>query len=173
MTNDKLEELYIQYHRFVKTTAYKMLGDYDLAEDVSHDVFLRLSDRWVCANIEPDKRKRYLRTVTLHKAIDYYHLRKQYYETIQKNTELLSVHLVIEEEDAIPFIRDEFACHMLYTLRMKNENWYMAILQNKVYHVPMEHIAAELGVSVYTVKSWIKNGRKWLIKKYGESIYTK
>jgi RNA polymerase sigma-70 factor (ECF subfamily) len=42
---DAFQELYTQHVRMVFRTAYLMLGDYELAEELTQDAFMRVYDR--------------------------------------------------------------------------------------------------------------------------------
>lgn len=171
MTNDKLEELYKKYHRFVKDVAYKILGDPYLAQDVCHDVFMKLSDEWIMTDLQPEIRKEFLRVAAYHKALDYKYERWADVKTMDYES-------LVKDKKKISYLQDEFVLdedvterlfvhQMLIRLRRENENWYMAILKKEIYHEPVELIAQELGVEISVVYVWLHRAKAWIKRKYG------
>lgn len=168
MTNEKLEEIYYKYYQLVKDTAYKVLHDHEFTEDVCHDVFLKLSDEWIEADISPEKRENYLRVAALRKAIDYYNVRKQYSEFLPYDEILLEEELAVDTDLDGSLILKDFTSRILLELKRHNENWYMVILKYEVYHEPVELIAREMGVKVPLIRLWLYRAKKWIKKHYGE-----
>lgn len=167
MSNEKLEELYYKYYHLVKDTAFKVLQDHGYTDDVCHDVFLKLSDEWIEADITPRERENYLRLAALHKAIDYYRVRQL---SIQVSFEevFLQEDLIDQKDEELALMRRLFASEMFKKLKEYNKDWYMALLKREVYHEPVNLIACEMRASSIAVRTWIYRGKKWIQERYGD-----
>lgn len=172
MSNDKLEELYYKYHLFVKDVACKVLEDPYLAQDVCHDVFLKLSDEWIEADLSPLVRKEYLRVAAYHKAVDYLNQKWVDRKTMsfeksfqEKDTAKHSWHSSELEEYVMKKV---FVHKMLLDLKKHKEHWYMVVLRKEIYHEPVELIARELNVKGSLVRLWLHRAKMWIKENYYE-----
>lgn len=170
MSNEKLEELYYKYYHLVKDTAFKVLHDHEFTEDVCHDVFLKLSDEWMEADLTPRQRENYLRVAAHRKAIDYYNLRKQSGENVPyEEAAIDEVYAIVEDWDE-PMLQRDFISRILRDLKEYKEHWYIAVLRYEYYHEPVELIARELGVSTSAIRVWHLRGKMWIRKHYKKAF---
>lgn len=167
MSNEKLEELYYKYYHLVKDTAFKVLHDHEVTEDVCHDVFLKLSDEWIEADLTPRDRENYLRLASIRKAIDYYRFRKMN-NHVSYNENSLKYELIDETDEELLTMQRLFVSELFRELKEYNEDWYMALLRREVYHEPVDLIAREMNASSIAVRTWIYRGKKWIQERHGD-----
>lgn len=174
MTNDKLEELYKKYHLFVKDVAYKILGDAYLAQDICHDVFLKLSDEWIEAEMDSAVRLEFLRVAAFHKALDYKSDRwASYldvpYEQVLEDKEKYK-YLVTDMGLDDKVLGKVFVYQMLQKLKAINEQWYEVLLRKEIYLQPVSLIAKDLRMTIPSVYVTLHRAKTWVKEKY-EKLY--
>lgn len=167
MSMQKLEEMYYKYHLMVKDVAFHVLQDYHLAQDVCHDVFLKITDEWIELNRPHKLTEQYLRVMAYHKAIDYYRLKKRKPEKTHVNSMLEEEVLICEEiEKRVDYTR--FTADFFHKLKEYRENWYTVLLHMEVYHEPAELVAREMGISLPLLRTWLHRAKQWICDTYGE-----
>lgn len=174
MTKDKLEELYNKYHLFVKDVAYKMLKDPHLAEDICHDVFLKLSDEWMEARIPSAVRLEYLRVAAFHRVLDYK-------EHGWNNCRVVSFEEILQDLERYKYlcnacniddkiIENVLVYQMLDHLKAINALYYEVLLRKEIYQYPVALIAKELNMKISNVYVTLHRAKTWIKEHYG-SLY--
>ena len=154
----KFEQLYMEYRNLLMHLAYKRLGNTQDAEDAVHDAFLRIiADIDRIAGIEPGKRKSYAIIVSKNTAIDRYRRNKK-----QVDIEDIPDH----EDDGADIERMAFGGYnaetLNETLSRLPEDYREALIMHYYHDMPLDSIAAVLGISYDATKSRLFRARKKL-----------
>lgn len=166
MNEEILEYIYRKYRKLVLDTAYSVLKDFYLAQDVCQEVFIKLSSKKIKLAEKPDQMKRFLIAVTYHRAIDYYRSIHAHGEVCLDDAESLVMNSDIE--DKIDF--EIFMAEMFKGLKEKNEEWHQIVLRVGFYDEPAEIVARNLGISINLLRTKYHRAKKWIRIHY-ESEY--
>lgn len=168
MTDERLEALFVCYHRLVMDAAYQVVRDYYLAQDICQDVFIRLTPKEMDIADNPDEMRKFLIAVTNHRAIDYIRKRGRRKETRLTDGDAQSDVYFIESIDN-QIDQRAFASKMFLELRRKKPDWYEVIRRVGYYDQSVKEIAQELEVSQAVVRSRLSRAKKWIVKNYGDN----
>lgn len=166
--NDRLKQFYLDYNESMIDAANRILQDEYLAQDVCHDVFVKLSEEWVLLEMSEKNRKKCLLVAATNKAIDY---KRKMSHTCGEN---FPCEECGKEEVLYDVVTDYLEFHksflnkILLELRRHKKNWYMILVKSEIYHEPVELIAKDLNMSVSMVKMSKYRAKNWLKKKFGE-----
>lgn len=163
MNGEKFKRVYDRYWKLVTATAYELLNDYYLAQDVCQEVFLKLTDERLELEDRPEEMQRYLRTVAYHRAIDYYRQMKRRGETALCEDSSIAINWVPEEK----LDQANFATTLFQELEKKNADWYYIVIHLCLYDESAEEIARDMGISMSLLRSKYHRAKKWICKNYG------
>jgi RNA polymerase sigma-70 factor (ECF subfamily) len=153
------------YWRKVFNIAYRFVGTYDEAEDLTQDIFLKVFrslgtfDRR--ANFQT-----WLTSVSRNLCIDRYRSGRRDREvfarevdaaTVQAEAPGRSAHARVEQQDRVALLRE--------ALKMLSPPLRTAVLLRDIHELSYQEIADELGIAEGTVKSRINRGRAELAKQ--------
>lgn len=169
MINEDFDIFYDKYQRFSAYVAYCMIGDYELAKDISQEVFISLyksRDRLNYSN-EP-KLRRLVTKATTNKCID--HLRKSSsaYEILLLDDENGAEPADERDNPEVKILHMEEAKYqslVLERLRKKNPVNYDILIKTKLYGIPAAEIAKEYGITVNNVNNRNLRSRAWLAEE--------
>lgn len=161
------EEIYINYRKQMFLVARSVLGNDSDAEDIVHDVFLKIAKKHMAriSRIENDTDLRnYLLKATKHTALD--HLRKHRRERIVADAEIYA-----DMPDTTDMTDDDFAEKICNNIEYERIVSAIASLKNIYREVMYYHFVMDLSVSevaklmeckVSTVKQRLVRGKKLL-----------
>ena len=172
------EEIYLNYRKQMLLVARSVLGNDSDAEDIVHDVFLKIAKKHMAriSKIEKDTDLRnYLLKATTHTALD--HLRKHRRERIAADAELEAV-----VPDVVDLTDDAFVekiCNNIEYERIVSAITSLKDIYKEVmyYHFVMDlsvpEVAKLMDCKVSTVKQRLVRGKKILYAQLfgGESNY--
>ncbi|MDD2978897.1 MAG: sigma-70 family RNA polymerase sigma factor [Hespellia sp.] len=164
------DEIYRNYNNFVYRVAFQILGDKHLADDIMQDVFLKLLT--VFEETDQGGIASWLHSTTSHMAFNYLKKAKREIlkETIFDDYGNMGMVKSIDEEYVMGQRDEEF--HRLHTSIMqemmdKNPKWYDAFHMCYTLKVPQSEVAAEMEITVDSLKGMLKRTKNWMRKCYG------
>lgn len=170
MLTDKqdYDEIYEKYKNLVMKAAYKYLGNYTIAEDITQSTFLQLYmyiDKLEDINIEA-----WLYTTAKHLALNYN--KKAEKEVLSETGEDPVIPDLEDsaEDTYIEFLQkaDRKKLHeeIFVALYRYNPRWYYAIRYVYYLEIPQSDVAEKMGMSLEVLHSLLYRARKWIRKKY-------
>ena len=169
--NRDFNEIYNKYKNLVLKIAYIYSGnDYHAAEDITHDIFLKLYtgfDDFDEAKIGP-----WLRVVARNEALNYRKKRKREhlsedYESIAETGMLAES---IEEEYLENVQNSEMKslnAEILSGLMEKNPRWHEAVLLAYYVKIPQARVAEMMNINIRSLHSILHRAKEWVKKTYG------
>lgn len=167
MEDEKFECVYNKYKNLVMDTAYEVLKDYYLAQDVCQEVFIKLPEERMILLDSPGEMKRYLRAVAYHRAIDHYRMIKRRSEVSLYTEENLIMDLDVDEK----MDTDTFTMVLFRDLEEKKPEWHYIIIHLGLYDEPAEKVARDMGISIELLRVKYHRAKKWICKNYGSEYY--
>ena len=164
-------EVYDRYKNLVLKVAYDYSGDFDAAEDIMQNTFLKLYMYF--ENMRQDNLKAWLYTTAKHAAINY--RRKADKEVLEESEDSTIDRLsgVADSAEAEVFCRkgkEEAAClheRIMTDMMGKNPRWHEAIMMVYVMEIPQTKVAEKMGISVNVLYSMLHRAKEWIQKEYG------
>lgn len=153
------------YWRKVFNVAYRFVGTYDEAEDLTQDIFLKVF-RSIGTFDRRANFQTWLISVSRNFCIDRYRsgrrdrdvfAREVDASTVQAEAPGISAHARVERQDRIALLRE--------ALRALSPTLRAAVLLRDIHELSYQEIAERLGVAEGTVKSRINRGRAELARQ--------
>ena len=168
MKREEFDPVYVEYHQMVTHLAYDVLHDYDLAQDVCQEVFMKLDEK--IESLDRERIKGWLLRCGKRKAIDF--VRRAY-----RKNEVSVIAEKMEEDFVVEYLleieteksRKQFRNFVLDRLREKNQTWYELLVRVVVESEPAVIVAEEYGITVENLRMKISRARHWLYKNYYQS----
>jgi RNA polymerase sigma-70 factor (ECF subfamily) len=164
--NDPLafKEIVLRYHNELRSFAYIMLRDADLANDAVQDVFVYVWERrdTLSGKLQDGGIKPYLYRAVHNRALDILK-----HERAQNRLKESTRQFVLDEQ--APELADtgvsaqELSAELDKALSMLTPRVREIFLMNRVHHMSYEEIAHALELSVPTVKSQVSRAAKTLV----------
>jgi RNA polymerase sigma-70 factor (ECF subfamily) len=148
---DNAEQLYTQYRSQLLAFIQQRIGDRDLAQDVLHDVFVKIVSRDDCLR-EPAKTTAWLYQVTRNAIVD----------RLRANRPLHELPHEIADDSEAPTAEARLASFLRPMIDTLPGIYREAIILSDLDAVPLKQIAARHGISVSAVKSRVQRGRRIL-----------
>lgn len=145
------EEMYRQYRSKLLALIQQRVGNRDLAEDVLHDVFVKIVGREECSK-EPAKMTAWLNQVTRNAIIDRFRSNRPHEELPQD----------IEADNEEPTAEARLAGFLRPMIDTLPEIYRDTIILSELDGMPLKQIAHREGISVSAVKSRVQRGRRML-----------
>lgn len=168
--NREFNEIYNKYKNLVLKVAYTNSGNnYDAAEDISQEIFLKLYEGFESLNTE--RVSGWLCRSARNSAINF---RKKYSRELPVDDDILRA-----EEPSRESAEEEYLDYELESergslhekifngLSEKNPRWHEAILLVCYMEIPQEKAAELMGIHVSVLHSMLHRARKWIKKTYG------
>ncbi|MCC8065579.1 MAG: RNA polymerase sigma factor [Clostridiales bacterium] len=168
----RFEKAYIKYRDYIARFVYDKIHDYDVADDIAHDVFLAFYQNMF--KVAPELEKAWLYRSAKNRTIDYIRMMNRrtqisleagILETelwqLSDNIKTLEKHL--DNEALLKKIMGE--------LKEKNRAWYDALRLFCVEELTYEEAAGRLNVSVGVLRSRVCRARAYVRDRYGEEFY--
>ena len=151
-----MEKLIEQYYDNIFSYLFRKVGNIDIAEDLTQEVFLRLVN--TLSRYRPTgKFSNYVFTIAVNAANDYFRKNKLF---IQEDISALSVDAGINIEEI--FIRQEQIKYLRNAINKLPDMQKDAILLRHFHNMKIKDIAEITGTNTSTVKSRINQGLKKL-----------
>ena len=168
MKREEFEDVYREYHHMVIHLAYDGLHDYDLAQDVCQEVFMKMDEK--IESLDRDRIKGWLLRCGKRKSIDF--VRRAY-----RKNEVSVIAEKMEEDFVVEYLleieteksRKQFRNFVLDKLKQKNQTWYELVVRVVVESEPAVMVAEEYGITVENLRMKISRARHWLYKNYYQS----
>ena len=169
--NREFNEIYKKYKNLVLKVAYIYSGNnYDAAEDITQDTFLKLYIGFEDFNKE--KVSSWLYTVAKNAALNY---KKKNERIISIDDEENGLENTLSIESAENgYIEREHTAetetlndHILSDLMEKNSRWHDAVLYAYYMDIPQERVAEMMGVRLGVLHSILHRAKVWIRKTYG------
>ena len=165
-------EVYEKYKSLVLKVAYNYSGDYDVAEDIMQNTFLKLYMYF--EEMHQGNLKSWLYTTAKHMALNY--RKKAGREVLEdddaeKETVLESISSKSVEEEFFEVERDDALMALNETIMLavleKNPRWYEALRLIYLMDVPQKKVAEEMGIPISVLHSLLHRAKEWIRKEYG------
>lgn len=161
---ERLTELYEKYYRWLVKKAREYVLDEAVAEDIVHDVFMRLiqkDEKWRSFN--GDQLIAYTVQMTKNRSID--HLREK-----KKTFNVLEISETVVSEDFVEEIMDRVGREEMYqifgrALMQLSNREQTIILQKYIYEESDEQIAARLNIKPGSVPVTVSRVKKKLMER--------
>ena len=151
-----MEKLIEQYYDNIFSYLFRKVGNIDIAEDLTQEVFLRLVN--TLSRYRPTgKFSNYVFTIAVNAANDYFRKNKLF---IQEDISALSIDAGINIEEI--FIRQEQIKYLRNAINKLPDMQKDAILLRHFHNMKIKDIAEITGTNTSTVKSRINQGLKKL-----------
>lgn len=165
-------EVYEKYKNLVLKVAYDYSGDYDVAEDIMQNTFLKLYMYF--DNMHQGNLKAWLYTTAKHAALNY--RKKADREIVDEEPErdadgASRGFSKSAEEEVLEKEREADAARLHEKIFMdmleKNPRWYETIMLVYVMEMPQTKVAEEMGIPVNVLHSMLHRAKEWIRKEYG------
>lgn len=168
--NREFNEIYKKYKNLVLKAAYIYSGDnYDAAEDITQDTFLKLYIRF--DELKGGNVSAWLFTTAKHAALNYKekHSREVLSIDSDEPPEEPRRESVEEEysDDALERDRAKLHDRIFKELLEKNPRWYEAVYLAYYMEIPQERVAEMMGMRLGALHTLLSRARKWIKKTYG------
>lgn len=158
------EEIYINYRKQMFLVARSVLGNDSDAEDIVHDVFLKISKKHMAriSRIENDTDLRnYLLKATKHTALDHLHKRRR--ERIATDAEIEADITDITDDAFVEKICNNIEYERIVSAIVSIKDIYRDVMYyHFVMDLPVPEVAKLMDCKVSTVKQRLVRGKKTL-----------
>ena len=168
--NREFNEIYEKYKNLVLKVAYIYSGDnYDAAEDITQDTFLKLYTRF--DDLKKGNVSAWLFTTAKNTALNY---RKKYsHEIFSMDSEERPEEPYREStEEEYADKEQEHEQHRLHDeimkgLMEKNSRWYDAVFLSYYMDIPQAKVAEMMNIRLGVLHAVLHRAKKWIEKTYG------
>lgn len=165
MKKGDFDRIYARYYRLVLHVAYDMLKDYNLAQDVCQEVFVRFYEK--IEDLDEERVKGWFLRVAERKSIDFFrkmYRKKEINAIMEQIGETMATEYLSEAENESN--RNDFRNFVLEELRQKNLDWYNLMDRVVLGNEPAGVVAEEYGITEANLRMKLSRARKWLNKNY-------
>jgi RNA polymerase sigma-70 factor (family 1) len=145
MTLESFKSIFDEYYRPIKRFLYYKLGDIDLAEDITQEVFIRAWDKRETIII--DTVKSYLYKIANNLVINHFSSAKTRFELKLEDHDK-----TVSESPQYIMENDEFAERLNRALEQLSEGQRTVFLMNRIDDLTYREIAEQLEISVKAVE---------------------
>lgn len=166
MKNEDFNDIYRKYHRFSVKSAYRLVKDRMLAEDISQEVFYHLYEIMDTLDLGNEEKLRALIFIaTVNKTKDYFKKpwKRQEYVVLEEwkrrktSEEKLNPERIMLDREQI-----EYRKQVLLKLRRVNPVNYNILIMVKYFGISPDSVAEEYGITRNNVNNRILRTRKWM-----------
>ncbi len=145
MTLESFKSVFDEYYRPIKSFLYYKLGDIDLAEDITQEVFIRAWDKRDTIIMETVKS--YLYKIANNLVINHFSSAKTRFELKLEDHDK-----TVSESPQYVMEKDEFAAKLNRALEKLPEGQRSVFLMNRIDDLTYREIAEQLEISVKAVE---------------------
>lgn len=167
MQSNEVDIVYKQYCNLVLSTAYTWVRNYESAQDICQEVFVKLYMH--AEQIKADKVKGWLLVVTEHEAIDYIRIHgkiatvSMFEEDVEEEIDETAAYDSVEKE----FEVCELKSRIFRELYQKSDAWFEIIVRLLVYKEEPRRVAKSLNISYAHMRTTLNRARAWIRETYG------
>ena len=167
MNHEAFNKIYERYYKLSVKVAYDMLRDYEAAQDVAQEVFVKMFQNF--DEVDEELVKAWIVLNTKRKAIDYHRRLHGSREMVSFDDNLVRMESPYGRPDMLAEELDrERLRHKIYCrLKEKNLIWYNLIVRVVVENENPEQVAAEYNLTVMHMRTTIHRARVWIRKEFG------
>ena len=164
---DAFESLSKKYQKQVHALVFRKVGDFQTAEDITQETFLRVYQKLATLN-DPAKFSAWLYAIVNHLCIAWHRKNRLQTEALQEihiseiETDVYSRYVTVEHAKTTAEAQRDLVKKLLTKLK---ENDQEVITLHYFEEMTSSEIGAHLGVSENTIKSWLHRARQQL-KRY-------
>lgn len=160
--------MYEKYRYLMQTVAYDVLNDYQLSEDIVHEAFVKVAQNMgKIKDINDNRTKRYLITITKNLAID------QYRKNVRERKNKVFIDELNEVETPVVNLESEMENKYLTILKELPEGIRDVFLLKYSSQFENSEIAEIMNISEENVRQRLSRGKKLIQKSLddiGESL---
>jgi RNA polymerase sigma-70 factor (family 1) len=145
MTLESFKSVFDEYYRPIKSFLYYKLGDIDMAEDITQEVFIRAWDKRDTIILETVKS--YLYKIANNLVINHFSSAKTRFELKLEDHDK-----TVSESPQYVMEKDEFAARLNRALEKLPEGQRAVFLMNRIDDLTYREIAEQLDISVKAVE---------------------
>jgi RNA polymerase sigma-70 factor (ECF subfamily) len=164
MALEDFKSVFDQYYRPLKNFLYYKLGDIDLAEDITQEVFIKAWDKR--ETIVQETVKSYLYKIASNLAINHFNSAKKRFELKLEDHDS-----TISESPQYVMEKDEFALKLNRALENLSESQRVVFLMNRIDDLTYREIAEREGISIKAVEKRMQGALESLRKTTATSQY--
>ena len=168
--NREFNEIYEKYKNLVLKAAYIHSGNnYDAAEDITQDTFLKLYIRF--DDLKGGNVSAWLFTTAKHAALNYKEKHSREILSMDGEDPPEEPHRESTEEEysenELERERAKLYDKVFTGLMEKNPRWYDAVFLAYYMEIPQERVAEMMGMRLGALHALLNRARKWIRKTYG------
>ena len=170
MIIENFDDFYDHFQRFSAYVAFCQVNDFDLAQDISQEVFIAFFKVKEKLDYADTKRlKALVIKATTNKCIDYFRKSSSGQEICTINDEENTYEPVDEKnnpEARMLRMEDEkYKKLILSRLRQRNPMNYEILIKTKYYRLPVAKVASEYGITANNVNNRNLRSKAWIIEE--------
>ena len=160
----EFKEIFDKHYDAIRTFLYYKLGDIDLAEDLSQEVFMKTWEKR--DTIRTETAHHLLFTIANHLAINHFKSAKARFEFKLKEQ---TTHIT-QESPQYMMEKDEFAKELQEAINSLPEGQRTVFLMNRIDELTYREIAQRLEISVKAVEKRMHEALEFLMNKIEHKI---
>lgn len=169
----EIDRLYKEYVSKVYRTANYYVRDHFAAEEITHEVFLKLYDN--LGDIQIEAVHWWLLTTAKNMAINYERDRKREILVEEVADTESEYHVDGLDEQLVNMFRQkeyrELMDEIFADLYTRNPRWYEAVSITYVLEKPQKEVAESMEISLEVLHSMLYRAKKWIRENYEERFH--
>lgn len=166
MNNEDFGKFYLKYYKISFETAYRMVKDRALAEDLCQEVFARFYERMEEIDTSNERKLiSYVKTVTVNHTKDYFrkaHVKREISASEKTSCGNRKISGNSVEAAILSMEENEYMKLILQRLRDTNRMNYEILIKVKYLDVPPGEVAKEFGITRNNVNNRILRTKRWI-----------
>lgn len=169
----EIDRLYKEYVSKVYRTANYYVRDHFAAEEITHEVFLKLYDN--LGDIQLDAVYWWMLTTAKNMALNYDRDRKREIPVEDVADAESEYHVDGLDEQLVRMLRQkeyrDLVDEIFANLYIRNPRWYEAVSITYILGKPQKEVAESMGVSLEVLHSMLYRAKKWIRESYEEQFH--
>ncbi|MDD3217630.1 MAG: sigma-70 family RNA polymerase sigma factor [Lachnospiraceae bacterium] len=164
MSEDKFNSIYEEYSRLVLKIAFDVVQDWDLAQDVCQEVFVKLYQKGT--TIQGDDVKPWLIVCAKNRAIDYLRNKERKHSAPRDLSSGVGDDTKISADIMDEICYKELRMQVFEALEKKNEKWHELMVRTILYQEELKKIAQDMNKTENSLKIQISRAKKWIRENF-------
>ena len=169
MKNEDFNDIYRKYHRFSVKSAYRLVKDRMLAEDISQEIFITLYKMRENLDYSDHKKlKALVFRATTNRCNDYFRKPSTKQEMCtfdEEGVEETPDERGDPEAQLLRMEEETYQRLVLRKLRMRNPQNYDILIKTKMHRIPASEVAEEYGITTNNVNNRNLRSKAWIIEE--------
>lgn len=160
----RFTEYYNEYSRLVMKVAYSVLKDFDLAQDVCQDTFIKLYEQR--NELDETTVKAWLVICAKRRAVDYcrkINKQKELKDAVEGNAKKFSK--LFSDDVADLICGEELTMEFFVKLWNESPEWFEIITRICINNEDPQNVARDLEMSIANLRTKLHRARKWARKE--------